>query len=219
MFQSGALGFVGDGEASEISERREKLFAALSEKIIGKSIKARSEGVVDDGVIGLVSLDDDVGGIEMAATNAPGDLVEELKSAFFGGKVGEREATVGLDDADGGEQGEIESASEGLGADEYINVAGFDILIEVGKVGFFVIVAVKTGDACVGEKTLELGLEEFCAETFVDDPRMMTGRTRRRDFFGVATDVAGQGISVGVQGHGEVTLGTESLPATIFADG
>lgn len=60
-------------------------------------------GVVDGGSVGLVGLNDGIGGLEMATTDAAEDLSEKMEGFLLGGIVGEREARVGLDDADGGE--------------------------------------------------------------------------------------------------------------------
>ncbi len=56
-------------------------------------------------MIRLIGLDDNRGGVEVTAADATDDLGEELERALFGGEIGEGEAGVGLDDADGGEEG------------------------------------------------------------------------------------------------------------------
>lgn len=41
-------------------------------------------------MVGLEGLDNDICGVEMSASDATDDLSEEVKSALFGGKIGQR---------------------------------------------------------------------------------------------------------------------------------
>lgn len=70
------FGFVSDGEAGEMREWREMLAAAFFEEIVGEGRKIGGEGGFDDRMIGLKSLEDDVGDVEMSAANAANDLGE-----------------------------------------------------------------------------------------------------------------------------------------------
>lgn len=176
LSNGGFFGFVGDGEASEIGERRELLFLTLGEEVAGETGVVGLHGGLDDGVIGLISLDDNISYIKVAASDASDDLGKEFKTALFGGKIGESKPRIGLDNADGGEVGQIESAGEGLCADENVNFARFDGLIEVSKVSVFFVVAVETGDFGIGEEAAELRFEEFGAKTLVDDVGVLTIR-------------------------------------------
>lgn len=146
FFESGFFGFVSNIEAGDVSIGWEFLGVALFQEIIGKFGVISGQGGFNDGVIGLESLDDDFGFVEVSATDATDDLGEELESALFGGKIWQRKTAIGLDDADGGEMGKIEAASESLRADEKIDFAGFDIRIEAGEVFIFLIITVETGD-------------------------------------------------------------------------
>ena len=56
-------------------------------------------------MVGLEGLNKDIGGVEVTTTDAANNLGEKLKSALFGGIIGEGKTSVGLDDAHGGEQG------------------------------------------------------------------------------------------------------------------
>ena len=113
---------------------------------------------------------------------------------------------------------EIESACEGLSADENVDFARFDILIEMGEAGAFLIVAVEAGDSGVRKETCKLGFEEFGAKTFMHNTRMLTVWAGRRNFFFVTTDMTGENVAVSVQSHGQIALWAEGLPATFFAD-
>lgn len=68
------FGFVSNGEAGEMREWREMLAAAFFEEIVGESREISSESGFDDRMIGLKSLEDDVGDVEMSAANAADDL-------------------------------------------------------------------------------------------------------------------------------------------------
>ncbi len=183
------LGLVGDAEAGEIGEGWHLLFAAFFQEVIGESGEIGFNCGGDDGVVGPVRLDEDFGEVEVATTDAADDLGEKLEGALFGGEIGESEARVGLDDADGGEMGEIETAGESLSADENVDIAGVDVVVVGGETVSFLIITVKTGDFCVGEETLELGFEEFRAETFMNNARVAALGARGGDFFFVAANV------------------------------
>lgn len=219
FFQGGFFGFVGDGEASEVGERGEVGFLAVFGEIFGKTGEIGSQSSLEHGVIGLVGLDDNRGGVEVAATDATDDLGEKLKSALFGGKVRESEAGIGLDDADGGEVGKIETTGEGLGADEDIDGAGFDVVVEGGEILGFLVIAVKPGDFGLWEEPRELGFEKLGAKALVDNAGVVTLWTACRDLFGVAAEVAAQSVIIGVEGQGKVAIRAEGLPTAVFTDG
>ena len=48
-----------------------------------------------------------------------------MKSFFFGGKIGQRKAGIGLDDANGGEKWKIEAFGDSLGANNNVVIAVF----------------------------------------------------------------------------------------------
>ena len=182
--------FVGDDDFSEIGERREVLFFAFLDEVV---VKAEVIGVhreVDDGGGGLVSLDEDGGGIEMTATDATDDLSEEFESFFFSGEVGEGKTGVGLDDADGGEVWEVETARDGLSADEDFDVAVFNFVVESVEGVIFFVVGVETSDGDFREEFFKFGFEELGAESFMEDAGVVTIGTRSGDFFLVTAGVA-----------------------------
>ena len=219
VFDGGGFGFEGETETGEVGIGREGGATALLEEIVGEGWVVGGEGGLNDGVVGLVGLDNDAGGVKVAATDAADDLGEEFEGAFFGGEIGEGEAGVGLDDADGGELREVEAAGEGLGADEDLVGTGFDVGIERGEGFGFEVVAVKTGDFSLGKEAGELGFEEFGAEAFVDEVWLVTLGTGTGDRGGVAAEMADEGIGVGVEGEGEVAVGAEGLPAAVITEG
>ena len=175
-------------------------FLAVFGEIFGKFWKIGFEGGLEDRVVGLVGLDDNRVGVEVTTTDATDDLGEELKSALLGGKIREGEAGIGLDNADGGEMGKIEAAGEGLGADEDVDGASFDIVVQGGEVFGFLVVTVKTGDFGLWEELRELGFEKLGTKALMNYARVTALWTARRDFFGVAAEVTTQGIIVGVEG-------------------
>ena len=114
----------------------------------------------------MVSLDDDVG-ILVAAISATYDLGEELEGAFFRGEVGEGEAGVGLDDTEGGELRKVEAFGDHLSADNDVEMAVFDFIVDEVEGLLSFCVGIETGDFSVGEEFCEFGFEELSAETFV----------------------------------------------------
>lgn len=159
FFDGGGLGFHGDGDFGEERERWKMLFFTFFREVGVEFCIIGGERTGYDGVFGLESLDDDGGGIEVATTDAADDLGQEVESAFFGGEIREGEAGVGLDDANRGEIGQIETASEGLGADQDVDVARFDVGIERIEGLIFFVVGVKTGNFGGFEELFELGFE------------------------------------------------------------
>lgn len=131
------------------------------------------ETMNDGRMIWLVSLDDGFGGGEVAAADTPDNLGEELEGAFFGGKIGKGKTSISLDDADSGKIWKIESFGDGLGADNDLIFAAFDLRVEVVERFLLGIITIKASDLSVGEKFAELGFEELGAEAFVDDMRVV----------------------------------------------
>lgn len=167
-------------------------------------------------MIGLVGLEDDAGGGEVAAPDAADDLGEEFEGAFFGREVGQGQPGVGLDDANGGEVREVKAARQGLSADEQINFAGFDRSIEVREAFGTPIVSIETGEFSLREQTAEFGGEELGADAFVDDTGMMTFGTGSGDIGGMTANVTAESIVVSVKRKREITIRTERLPAAFF---
>ena len=156
----------------------------------------------DGGMVGLVGLNDDVG-VLMATIGAADDLSEKLKSAFFGGEIWEGETGIGLDDAEGGEEGEIEALGDGLGADDDVDVAVLDFVVAGLERFVSDSIGVKAGDFGFGEEFLEFGFEEFCAETFVDDIGVMTFGTTSWDGQFASTSMTEESELISMEGEGE----------------
>lgn len=66
----------------------------------------------------------------MPTANPTDNLSEKFESFFFGREVWEREASVSLDDADGGEMREVESAGDGLSANQDVDLASLDVVVK-----------------------------------------------------------------------------------------
>lgn len=127
--------------------------------MVGEAHVVIFKGGLNDEVVGLVGLDDGGSDVEMPATDATDDLGEELEGAFGSGKIRERKPGVSLNNADRGEVGEIEATSESLGANQNVDFAVFDVLVEAGDgVGFFVI-TIEAGGTGVRKEVIELGFE------------------------------------------------------------
>ena len=101
---------------------------------------------MNDGMVGLKSLNIDISSIEMATADTADNLSEEVKSAFLGGEIGKRKTSIGLDNANSSKQGEIKAFSNGLSADDNVEIAIFDVIkLGVKRVGLG-IVGIKTSD-------------------------------------------------------------------------
>lgn len=120
-------------------------------------------------------------------------------SAFFGGKIGEGKATVGLNDADGGEVGKVEAFGDGLGADDNIEVAGFNFAVEGVKGVGFGVIGVEAGDAGGLKKFIQFRFKKFGTEPLVDDFGVAAVRAADGDFGLITTSVTEEGIGVGVE--------------------
>lgn len=112
---------------------------------------------------------------------------------------------------------QIEAASEGLGADEDVDFAGFDGIVKIGEVIMFIIIAIEAGDFAIWVELFELGFEELGAEAFVNDAGMVTIRAGRGDFGLVIASMARESIRVGMEDERQETIRAESLPAAFFA--
>lgn len=145
FFQGGLFGFIGDGEFGEVGEGWEVAGAAALQLVGGEAGEVGGDGGFDDGVVGLVGLENDTGGGEVAAPDAADDLGEKFEPTFFGREVGQGQPCVGLDDADGREEREVEAARQGLRTDKQINFAGFDRSVEVREAFGTPIVAIEAG--------------------------------------------------------------------------
>jgi len=191
---------------------------ALFDKVIVEVLVVAGGAEFDDGMVGLVGLDDNTA-VLVAAVGATDDLGEELESAFFGGEIGEGEAGVGLDDAEGGEEGQVEAFSDDLCADDDVYMAGFDLfVVEVEGVLVWG-VGVEAGDFGIWEEFSEFGFDVFGAETFMEDVGVVAGWARGGDGALESTGMADEGVFVSVEILGEEAAGAKGLPAATVADG
>ena len=164
------------------------------------------DGALEGAVVGGVGLDDDESG-EVAPSGASGDLGDELEGAFGGAEVGDMESDVGLDDADEGDLGEIESLGDHLGADEDVEFAGAELFEDalVGVLGGHG-VGVHARDAGLGEECLGDGLDLFGAEAGEADFGVAAvGAGGWGSSFGAA-EVAGEESGLLVVGVGEAAV-------------
>ena len=157
FLDSSLFSFVSDDDFGKVGERREMLFFAFLDEIAVKAEIVGVCGEADDGGSGLVGLDKNGGGVEMPATDASDDLRDEFEGFFLGGEVGEGKTGVGLNDTDGSEVGKIETAGDGLSADDDSNVAVFNFVIESIKRVVLFVIGVKAGDGDFGEEFFKFG--------------------------------------------------------------
>ena len=58
-------------------------------------------------MVRLISLDKNIGGVKMTATDATDNLGQEVEGLFFGGEIREGKTSIGLNDTNGGKKGKI----------------------------------------------------------------------------------------------------------------
>ncbi len=97
--------------------------------------------------------------------------------------------------------GEVKPTGESLGTDENVNFSGFDLVVEVGEVVIFSIITVKAGDFGGREDNFKFGFQKFGAKTFMNYFRMSAVRAASGDFFGMSTDMTGEGVIIGMESH------------------
>jgi hypothetical protein len=111
-------GDVGEGGVAELLADIEFLGDEAVEVVVSCEL--------DGGAVRGGGLDDDFSGHRSAA-GAAGDLGEELEGAFAGAEVGGVEGEVGVEDADEGDVGEVESFGDHLGAEENVDLFGAEV--------------------------------------------------------------------------------------------
>ncbi len=114
--------------------------------------------------------------------------------------------------------GQIEPASESLGADENVDSTRLNFLIEASEIVGFLVVAIKTGNFSVRKETSKLGFEKLGAESFVNNAGMMAVWTARRDFFTVSANMTTESVGVSMEDHWQIAFWAESLPTTFLTD-
>lgn len=142
---------IGNDDSDHPGPRRELRLTAFFQFIIGEGFVIAGDGVADGRGVGGEGLDDDIAA-DVAAATSTGDLEDELKGAFLGAEVVQRQGGIGADDADEGDKGKIEPFGDHLGADEDVEFAIFEGGKDIGVVGgAFHRVGVHSADAGGGE--------------------------------------------------------------------
>lgn len=112
----------------------------------------------------------------------------------------------------------VETASESLSADEDVDFARFDFIIEGSERTVFFVVSVKTGYFGVRKEAGKFGFEKFGAEAFMENTGVVTFGAAFGDFFFVTANMTTESIRVGMEGHGQETVRAEGLPTAVFAN-
>ena len=155
----------------------------------------------------------------MPAADTANNLGKELEGFFFRGEVGNREAGVSLDYADGGEMGKVKASGNSLSADDDFDFARFDFIVKRVQRFTFFVVCVEASDFNFGEEFFKFSFKEFSSKAFMKDAGVVAVGTGSRDFFLVAASVAKEGIRIGMEGEWQETVRAERLPAAFFTDG
>ncbi len=154
-------GEVGEGGIAELLTHLQFLGDEAIEVVVSCEL--------DGGTVGSGGLNDDFAS-QVATTGSTGDLGEELEGPFAGAEVGGVEGEVGIEDADEGDVGEVESLGDHLGAEEDVDLLGTEIAEGVAE-GVFSAggVGVESGDLGSGEDFTENDFGFFGAVTLLTD--------------------------------------------------
>ena len=98
-----------------MAEGGEVVFLAEFEFLVNEAFEVVVAGELDGGAVGDEGLDEDFA-FHFATAGPSGHLGEEGKGAFAGAEVGGVEGEVGIEDADEGDVGKVESFGNHLGA-------------------------------------------------------------------------------------------------------
>ena len=83
VFDGGGFCFVSDAKTSEVIKRRKMTRFAFGQDVMIESVVIIVDDSVDDGMIWLISLNKNFGGVEMSAADATNNLGEKMKGSFF----------------------------------------------------------------------------------------------------------------------------------------
>lgn len=183
---------MGEGGVSELLANIEFLGDEAIEVVVSCKL--------DGGAVGGGGLDDDFSG-HRSATGAAGDLGEELESTFAGAEVGGVEREVGVEDADEGDVGEVESFGDHLSAEEDVDFFGAEVAEGVAE-GVFSSsgVGVEAGDFCGGEDFAEDGFGFFGAVALEADGGVLAVGAEAGDDGLETADVADEAFVAAVVG-------------------
>lgn len=158
----GFAGFCCDSELEQVGEGRIAVHTALLELGGGKGNVIVAGGGRDGWMIGRVGLDEDPARA-VAAAGAAGDLAQDLKGTFGGGEVWELEHGIGANDADGVNGREVEAFGDHLRANDDIDSAVTQALVDGLDMAEIGAVAVEAGDTGLGPEPLNFGFDTFGA--------------------------------------------------------
>src|SRR5688572_12788837 len=117
---------VAEEKAGQADERRVAVMTPEVDLFGKECLVVVAGGGLDGVVLRGVALDDDARA-GSAPPRAAGDLGQQAEGALPGAKIGEVQASIGVDDPDGGDAGEIKALGHHLGADNDIDVASLDL--------------------------------------------------------------------------------------------
>ena len=196
------VGGLGEEEGG-VAEGGVLELGAEFEFLIGEAIVVVVPGELDGGGVRGESLDEDFA-FHFAPAGAASDLGEELEGALTGAEVGNVEGEVGVEDAGEGDVGEIEAFGDHLGAEEDVDLAGFEGA-ECFADGTFLSggVGVESGEAGFGEDLSEDLFDFLGAVTLEVDALFVALRAAAGDDGLVAAEVADESFFGAVVGEGE----------------
>ena len=87
VFEGKRFSFVCNRDFGNVIEGRKVTELAVLEDVLIKMLIIIRNSGGDNGMVWLIGLDEDVGRIEMAASDTSDDLSEEMEGFFFGRKI------------------------------------------------------------------------------------------------------------------------------------
>lgn len=184
---------VFDGQFEQLLEWWELAFLAVAEFFLIEAEVVVVNRVLDGEMVGNVGLDDYFARFD--ATGTTSDLCEQLEGFFSGAEVWDSEASVGEDDANQCDVGEMEAFADHLGADENVGVAVTELLVDCFEAVFEVGgVAVGAENSGLGVKFAQFFFDFLGAEADVFDQMALTIWTDGRDWINAAAVMANQAM-------------------------
>ncbi len=209
---------VAESEFSELAKRWIAVIAPCLDLGCVELVIVVARGRIDTKVLRIEGLDDDAPGL-CPASRAPGDLCEQRKGAFGGGKVGQVQRDIRLDHAHQRYPRQVKPFGDHLRADENVGLAVGEAIKQLLMcVPVARRVAVPAQQARRGEAALDRILHLLRAQAEVANARTAACRAEMQDLVLPAAIMAEQHAFRGMIGQGDIAAITERHEAAIATE-
>ena len=213
----GCLRLVYARKLKQVDEGWELPAAALGQGLVIKRGIILSQASLNHWVLGLICLHDHCSGVSRAPHSSH-HLSKQLEDAFVGGVIGQGQASVSLHDSNGAQLRQVEPLGYHLRANDNIGCAIIEGLILLLEAACGAAVAIEANNMRLGPARCYLCLDEFCSNPAVDNICAMAGGAHRWHCGVVATDMALQLVTVGVEGERHKAAWALGCPAAVGAE-